>query len=417
MRCLYCGNALGLLKELTDREFCSREHQEGYKRLTDEAFLRLTDEPPEPAVSQPPQRTLPEGLPPPAPLAGQLVFDTSSVRPLSFGAPAVRMPGLQAVPDSPALPAKGKVMEELVCAKAPTEPVACAEVPIPVRQPVGPRSTGLRIVDIRDSRGPQKVQSNLRERLVRLWTLPPAYVRFAAAPASVMLLLWALAPVVNYDNLLESRWSRIQAAIRQRAAIQLSEDFIGGMAAWAGQGDWTRSWRIEKGDGARLERLALYQPSMQMRDYRMEFLVQIEQGAVGWVYRASGVDNYYAAKIHVVRPGPLPMLSLVRYSVIHGRQGPRVEIPIRVAVAGDRPYRVQLAVNGQDFSTSVEGQLVDFWRDGAHRAGGFGFFSDRGERARVYCLKLSHQDDFLGRMCAYFDPLLADPKQGPRSSP
>ena len=111
------------------------------------------------------------------------------------------------------------------------------------------------------------------------------------------------------------------------------------------------------------------------------------------------------------------MLSLVRYSVIRGRQGPRVEIPIRVAVAGDRPYRVQLAVNGQDFSTSIEGQLVDFWRDGAHRAGGFGFFSDRGERARVYCLKLSHQDDFLGRMCAYFDPLLADSKQGPRSSP
>ena len=43
--------------------------------------------------------------------------------------------------------------------------------------------------------------------------------------------------------------------------------------------------------------LALYQPSMQMESYRMEFLVKIEKQAVGWVYRATDQENYYAAKI------------------------------------------------------------------------------------------------------------------------
>jgi hypothetical protein len=214
-----------------------------------------------------------------------------------------------------------------------------------------------------------------------------------------MLLLWASLPRAGIGNLLESRWSRIQADIRQRAAIELSEDF---------QGDWTRNWRIEKAGYARLGRLALYEPSMQMRDYRVEILVQIEKEAAGWVYRVSDRKNYYAAKIRIVKPGPLPVLSLVRYPVTGGREGPRAAIPIRVPVQSARPYRVQLTVKGQDFSTSIEGQLVDFWHDDVHQSGGFGLFSDKSERARVYWMKLSHQDDFIGRVCAYFDPLPVD---------
>jgi hypothetical protein len=79
------------------------------------------------------------------------------------------------------------------------------------------------------------------------------------------------------------------------------------------------------------------------------------------------------------------------------------------------PYRVELTVNGQEFSTSIEGQLVDFWRDDVHKTGGFGFFSDSGERARVYWMKLAHQDDFIGRVCAYFDPMPVDKRRSMRS--
>jgi hypothetical protein len=174
------------------------------------------------------------------------------------------------------------------------------------------------------------------------------------------------------------------------------------MQDWKGQAGWDRSWRVEEAGYVRPGRLALYQPSMQMESYRMEFLVQIEKQAVGWVYRAADHENYYAAKITIVKPGPLPLLSLVRYPVIGGKEGPRVEIPIRVLMHNDTPYRVQLTVNGMDFSTSIEGQLVDFWRDERLKIGGVGFFSDTGEMARLYWMKLSRQDDFVGRVCAYF---------------
>jgi hypothetical protein len=68
------------------------------------------------------------------------------------------------------------------------------------------------------------------------------------------------------------------------------------------------------------------------------------------------------------------------------------------------PYRVQLTVRSGGFSTAIEGQLVDFWRDESLKVGGFGFFSDTGESARVYWMRLNHQDDFIGRVCAYFNP-------------
>ena len=96
-------------------------------------------------------------------------------------------------------------------------------------------------------------------------------------------------------------------------------------------------------------------------------------------------------------------------SVLGGKEGPRVEIPIRVMMHNDAPYRVQLTVKGADFSASIEGQLVDFWRDDRLKTGGVGFFSDTGERARIYWMNVSHQDDFVGRVCAYFYP---NPIQG-----
>ena len=74
MQCLYCGKALSLLKELTDREFCSRDHREQYKRLTRLALSRLREPALEPAGMHPRQRTKPEGLPPPRPAKSAWAF-------------------------------------------------------------------------------------------------------------------------------------------------------------------------------------------------------------------------------------------------------------------------------------------------------------------------------------------------------
>ncbi|MFB3777447.1 MAG: hypothetical protein ACE141_07535 [Bryobacteraceae bacterium] len=284
-------------------------------------------------------------------------------------------------------------------------PAAYRELPMPAQRPLVPRTSGLRIVETFEYLRPMEAPAfGLLQRLVQLWTAAPVYLRYAAVSACLILLFWAYVPQGGIAQLVASRWSRIEEGIGRRAAVELSEDFQGGMETWEGAGDWPRTWQISKAGYVRPGKLALYQPSMQMREYHVEFLMQVEKKAMSWAYRATDQENYYASKITIVRPGPLPVLSLVRYPVIGGREGPRVEIPIRVLMHNNTPYRVQLNVSSGGFSTSIEGQLVDFWRDDSLKVGGFGFFSDTGESARVYWMRLNHQDDFIGRVCAYFNP-------------
>ena len=251
--------------------------------------------------------------------------------------------------------------------------------------------------------------------LVHFWDRIPGYVRYATAGAGLMLFLWAAFPGMAVADLLGSRLGRLQETIRSRAAVEIEEDFKTGMRDWRGQADWSRSWRIEKAGYVRPGKLALFEPSMKMDNYRVEFLVQIERQAVSWAYRAKDEHNYYAAKIRLVRSGPLPLFSLVRYAVVGGEPGPRVEIPIRVMLHDGVPYRVQISANGSGFSTAIEGQLVDFWRDDLFRSGGFGFFADSGERARIYWMKLSQKEDFVGRICAYLFPSALETRSATKS--
>jgi hypothetical protein len=284
-------------------------------------------------------------------------------------------------------------------------PLAYMEVPISAKGLVIPRESGLRIEETFEYLRPMEEPSlDLVGSFLRFWNTAPVYLQFAAACACLMLLFWASTPGGGVNTAIASRWTGLQKSIQNRATVEFSEDFQDGMQDWDGQPGWERNWRIEPAGHVRPGRLALYQPSMQMESYRMEFLVKIEKQAVGWVYRATDQENYYAAKITIVKPGPLPVLSLVRYPVIGGKEGPRVEIPIRVLMHNNTPYRVQLTVNGMDFSTSIEGQLVDFWRDDRLKRGGVGFFSDSGEMASLYWIKVAQQDDFVGRVCAYFYP-------------
>jgi len=57
MNCRYCGKPLSLLKELSDGEFCSRDHRLKYKSLTKRALDRLQET--DRSSSAPPQRVSP----------------------------------------------------------------------------------------------------------------------------------------------------------------------------------------------------------------------------------------------------------------------------------------------------------------------------------------------------------------------
>jgi len=293
-------------------------------------------------------------------------------------------------------------------------PVAYMELPLRPKRLALPRSSSLRIVETFEYLRPMEEPGfDWLNNLVTLWRRTPAYVQYAAVAACLMLMLWGYSPASGLSRIAASSLGGIREGIENRAAVELSENFQDGMTGWEGADNWAQSWRVTNAGYARPGRLALYQPSMKMQDYRLEFFAQIEQGAVSWVYRAADPENYYAAKIAVVKPGPLPLMALVRYPVVGGKEGPRVEIPIRVMMHNNEPYRVQLTVKGSDFTAFIEGQLVDFWRDDRLKTGGVGFFSDTGDRARLYWMNVSHQDDFVGRVCAYFNPNpMQDPSQG-----
>jgi hypothetical protein len=216
----------------------------------------------------------------------------------------------------------------------------------------------------------------------------------------------------NVQQIVVTQWNDLQKTISNRAAIAFSDDFRSGLDAWQSRSNLTRSWSYDASGFVRPGPLAIFKPTTELSDYRFEFLEEIDQKAMGCAFRASDLDNYYAVKLVVVRPGPLPLVHLVRYAVIHGKETSHVEKPLPFTTRADTIYRMLVDVRGSDFTIMVQGQVVDFWSDSRLRQGGIGFFCNRGERARLRWVEVSHQYDALGRLCAYLAPYGIDGKNG-----
>jgi hypothetical protein len=122
---------------------------------------------------------------------------------------------------------------------------------------------------------------------------------------------------------------------------------------------------------------------------------------MGWAVRASDTQNYYGMKFKVMEPGLRTVLAVVHYPVVGGRQGERVETPLSVMIHKLTPYHVAVDVKGNRVTTSIEGEEVDTWIDDRLKVGGVGFFSDAGESAHLYWMKISKNQDWLGRVCSY----------------
>ncbi len=246
----------------------------------------------------------------------------------------------------------------------------------------------------RFERLPLEVAFPLGGVLGSFWRAAP---RLVGLPVVVLLLLLAAGLLIRNSGAAAS----IRDGVQQRAAVSVEEDFTSGLGRWMGSaGAWTRdpTGYVEVGS------LALLRSSLGMTDYRLEFMGQIPQQSLGWVFRARDPQNYYAMKIAVLKPGPLPTMALVRYEVMGGQAGQRVQVPLRVMLYSQAPFRVLLRVNGSDFTTFINGQLVDFWGDDRLKVGGVGFFGEKQDRARLYWVRIAHQDDLLGRLCSFLAP-------------
>jgi hypothetical protein len=153
-------------------------------------------------------------------------------------------------------------------------------------------------------------------------------------------------------------------------------------SALANTGGWAQDWFTDHG-GLKLGRhVDVLRGTLTLRDYRLMFEGQIEQGALGWVFRANN-KSFYVEKVQVVTPGLQPVVALVRFAVINGQEGPRTQIPLPIKAHLDTTYKVRMDAVGNRFSTWIQDQKVDEWTDGQIDAGGVGLYYDNGDSAKL----------------------------------
>ena len=285
--------------------------------------------------------------------------------------------------------------------------------PDPARQGVAAKSKGRNHADA-------AVSSIKIPVLRRFWAHAPADIRWVALIIPlVFFLAWyswtpngkALTKQAEGADLavdtsgVQTVFASFKSRISSRAAVELSEDFRTGLAEWQGaRQDWAANWSYDQAGFIRPGNLALFTPTVGLRDYNFEFLGQIENRALSWVYRAKDARNYYLGRLVITRGGPMPEVSLVRSVVKNGRESKQRLTVLTMNLRLDTIYRVRVDVNGSDFTTSVLGQVVDTFTDGSHPHGGIGFYGGHGETSRVRWVEVSHQYDTLGRLCAMLVP-------------
>jgi len=200
----------------------------------------------------------------------------------------------------------------------------------------------------------------------------------------------------------------LRRSIRSYATIRLQDDFKSGLGSWMPSAGSTSTsiasaktdWSFKNGF-VRPAKLRIWKDSVNMTDYQIDFAGEIERKGMSWAYRAKDGNNYYANKILITKPGPLPTADLVRYAVVNGVEHARSSTRLNLTLRADTLYRVQMNIKGSDFTTTVNGQMVDSWSDQRLRAGGVGFFSDAGEVASLRYVQVTDKDSVVGRLLSY----------------
>ena len=204
------------------------------------------------------------------------------------------------------------------------------------------------------------------------------------------------------DTAPQGFWARTQQAIARRAALEVGDNFHAAMESWGVPAKtWAPGWSRNPDGYVYPGSLELFRPSLNFTDYRLEFFGQIEAKGMGWVMRGHDKQNYYAMKFQVVQAGLRPVIAMVHYPVVDGKKGHKSETPLNIMVHHNEPFHVSVDVSGNRFTASVEGQKIESWTDDTPPVGGVGFFTEASERARLYWMKVTKNDDWLGMICSY----------------
>ncbi len=161
--------------------------------------------------------------------------------------------------------------------------------------------------------------------------------------------------------------------------VDPAPQIVEGPALAAVDSGWITDWGAEPGV-RREHTISVLKPSLNLSDYRVEFQAQIDNKALGWVYRAQDEKNYYVNKLEIVKPGLNPQIALVRFAVINGQEQPRAQFPLNMEVHLDTLYKIRFDAVGDRFTTYVQDQKVDEWTDDRLKMGGIGLYNEHGER-------------------------------------
>lgn len=267
-------------------------------------------------------------------------------------APATPVPPAVAMPAEPAVAPAGRT-EPAVAPPPPAKPAPLAPAAAkPERRPepaapevkIDAPSFGMRAGGSTDAGG----------------GLAPG-VKIAAAAGGVAVLA-----AIAYFGLSGGSGAAGPAVVREAPMLAMTE------------GSWATDWGSSEA-GGRPRRIAFYRPTQALSDYRVSFRGEIPGRSLGWVFRAADPKNYYASRLEILKRGLNPTVVLVRYAMINGEETAATQIPLPMPVRIDTVYRVQVEALGNQFQTTVLGQVVDKWSDDRLKSGGVGLIYDRGD--------------------------------------
>jgi hypothetical protein len=152
--------------------------------------------------------------------------------------------------------------------------------------------------------------------------------------------------------------------------------------ALSNTGGWIQDWFTDPRGSKLARHLDVLRGSLAARDYRLELEGQIDQGGIGWVFRANN-KSFYAEKVAIVKPGLEPTIALIRIAVIDGQEVSREQIPLTTKVHLDTLYKIRMDAVGHRFTTFLQDQQADEWNDSRIEGGGVGLYYEGGDSAHL----------------------------------
>ena len=95
-------------------------------------------------------------------------------------------------------------------------------------------------------------------------------------------------------------------------------------------------------------------------------------------------------KLEALKQGLNPLVALVKYAVINGKETTRTQVMLPFDVKIGTIYKVRLDVKGNKFSVYVQDKQIDYWTDDRIKLGGTGFYTETGERSQIKASQVSY---------------------------